>query len=160
MSDNWLPAEPETARTIVGSPVRCRHPRQFRRSLESGDTMCTRCGSDIPAAATRMGRHVGQRAKREERSLAKRYSGTREGHKGGPIDVATGLLAIQSKAGSGWWSARYALELDKLPRTGGRAPALIVSNGMPGNLCRRFVVMDERDYRALYGDRILDGDQP
>lgn len=71
--------------------------------------------------------------------------------------MSSDLLNIQSKAGTGWWSKRYADELDKLPRTGGRSPALILSNGQAGHNVRRVVVMDERDFRALYGDLILDG---
>jgi hypothetical protein len=124
------------------------------------EVRCSRpwCGKVKDEAASKRGKSSLMRSKREERGLAKNYAGKRTGHFGGPDDVQTGLLNIQSKAGTGWWSIRYADELDKLPRTGGRVPALIVSNGKPGHLVRRFVVMDERDYRSLYGDRILDGD--
>lgn len=131
--------------------MRCHHPTIIEVPH------CHACGILKDEARSRRGRSSLQRSKREERKLARDYGGTREGWKGGPIDVATGLLAIQSKAGSTWWSKRYVAELDKLPRTGGRVPALIVSNGQPGSLVRRYVVIEERDFRSLYGDAILDG---
>jgi hypothetical protein len=160
---NGAPIEPPAPVSAGGRPAKCkRHPGyapSWANGLQ-GAPACTRCGTPKNDAASRRGRASIARSKREERGLAKHYAGKRTGHLGGPDDVQTGLLNIQSKAGSTWWSARYAAELDKLPRTGGRVPALIVSNGQPGQLVRRFVVMDERDYRALYGDLILDGVAP
>jgi hypothetical protein len=147
------------APTMAGAPTERKCRRHVWVLREDGFS-CLRCYRPKDEARSRRGKSALMRSKREERKLAKDYGGKRTGHYGGPDDVQTGLLNVQSKAGTGWWSARYALELDKLPRTGGRVPALIVSNGQPGHLVRRFVVMDERDYRSLYGDRILDGDAP
>lgn len=123
-------------------------------------TYCDTCGIPKDEAKSRMGRKVVLRSKNEERRLAKFYKGRRTGHHGGPDDVQTELTNIQSKAGTGWWSKRYWDELSKLPRTGGRVPALIVSNGEPGHLVRRMVVLDERDFRAMFGDLLLDEAQP
>ncbi len=162
--DRALAKQETAAATPTGAASR-RHRHVWAPSWNHGAQgayVCSGkgCGKVRDEVAARRGKSSVGRSKREERKLAKDYGGTREGWKGGPIDVATGLLAVQSKAGVGWWSTRYAAELDKLPRTGGRVPALIVSNGQPGSLVRRFVVIDERDFRALYGDRILDGDAP
>ncbi len=188
--DELLAAEPITPPTMAGAkglPRRCK-PGQHRwttgqrirrdpsgvavtfnagTDFESTDhvtvtqeTWCDRCGIVKDEAKSRMGRKVGQRAKREERHLAALYHGRRTGHHGGPDDVQTDLTNVQSKAGTGWWSKRYWAELLKLPRTGGRVPVLIVSNGEPGSLVRRFVVLDERDFRSLFGDLLLDNAQP
>jgi hypothetical protein len=162
------PVEPPTLAGATGKPRKCPPHRWVLDEYWVGHEphtlanqwKCRRCGTPKDETRSRRGKSAVQRSKREERKLAKDYAGRRTGQYGGPDDVQTELLNIQSKAGTGWWSKRYADELDKLPRTGGRVPALIVSNGKPGNLVRRFVVMDEKDYRALYGDRILDGSRP
>lgn len=145
--------EPATSVSLVPGRPRCsRHPRDKRVRHEDGTVTCNRCGATLDPARMKAGKAAVARSKREERHLAKDHGGVRTGHHGGPDDVQTGLLNVQSKAGTGWWSTRYAAELDKLPRTGGRIPALIVSNGQPGRHVRRFVVVDYRDWRDLYGD--------
>lgn len=119
-------------------------------------TWCPRCRAVRSDVKAKMGKSVVARSKREERKLAALYQGKRTGHHGGPDDVQTDLTNVQSKAGSTWWSRRYWDELVKLPRTGGRVPLLVLSNGEPGHLIRRMVVLDERDFRALFGDKMLD----
>lgn len=149
---------PEAARTTA-APRRCsRHrweptDRQTHTIHGAPVTVwaCGRCGRARDEAASRQGRRSVSRSKREERAIATRYGGRRVGHLGGPEDVVSSLFAVQSKAGTGWWSKRYADELDKLPRAAGRLPMLVVSNGEPGALVRRYVVMDERDFRDLHG---------
>lgn len=76
------------------------------------------------------------------------------GHLGGPDDVQSDLFVWQSKAGTGWWSQRYADELTKLPRQADKIPVLVISNGKPGGHVRRFVVIDERDWRDLHGNKV------
>jgi hypothetical protein len=181
--DELLADQPVEAATLAGAkglPRYCRPGRhdwvketRFNCSEDCNDaaahlagthqtfrTYCDKCGIPKDEAKSRMGRKVVLRSKNEERRLAKFYKGRRTGHRGGPDDVQTELTNIQSKAGTGWWSKRYWEELVKLPRTGGRVPALIVSNGEPGHLVRRMVVMEERDFRALFGDLLLDPPQP
>lgn len=140
----------EAAVSLVRSDRKCRRHEWVAYPADDHDA-CRRCGAIYDPVASRRGRSSLARSKREERKLARDLGGRRTGHLGGPDDVQTGLLNVQSKAGTGWWSARYAAELDKLPRTGGRIPALVVSNGQPGHLVRRFVVVDYRDFQDLYG---------
>jgi hypothetical protein len=98
-----------------------------------------------------MGKAVLMRSKREERGLAKNYGGKRTGHFGGPDDVQTEIFNVQSKVSPHWFVERYWLELQKLPRTGGRVPMLVVSDGGPGQHVRRMVIVEERDWRELHG---------
>jgi hypothetical protein len=113
-----------------------------------------RCGAIKDEARSRRGRTARARGNRRELELAKALGGVKVGHHGGPEDVRAGLLNVQSKvrAGSAFpsWMAR---ELDKLPRTGGRLPALIVTD-VPGRGIRRraLVVMDLDDFRELHGE--------
>lgn len=145
--------EPVTSvSTVTARPHCSRHPRDRRTKHADGTVTCDRCGATLDPARMRAGKAANARSKREERRLAKDHGGIRTGHNGGPDDVKSDLLVVQSKCGTGWWSTRYAAELDKLPRTGGRIPALIVSNGQPGRHVRRIVVVDYRDWRDLYGN--------
>lgn len=158
MSDLPFDADPEseTARSPVRSDRPCRRHDWIigvpDDPMGPPTLVCKRCHRPKDEAKSKMGRKVGQRSKREERSLAKGYGGTREGHKGGATDVATGLFAMQSKVSPHWFVERYWLELCKLPRTGGRVPLLIVSDGRPGRHVRRMVIVDERDWRDLHGE--------
>jgi hypothetical protein len=170
-----VPVAPPTLNGAKGLPRRCKtgqHQWTTREVPQHGfaiggngmasafETTCDRCHIVRNEAQSAMGRKVNQRSRREERRLAALYQGRRTGHHGGPDDVQTDMTNIQSKAGTGWWSKRYWAELLKLPRTGGRVPVLIVSNGEPGHNVHRYVVVDERDFRSLFGDLLLDPPQP
>jgi len=156
-------AQPPTLTGAKGLPKHCRRhdwwstlTRNEQGNVTQEVIQCQRCGKVRDEAKAKMGKAVVARSKREERKLAALYQGKRTGHHGGPDDVQTDLTNVQSKAGSTWWSRRYWDELVKLPRTGGRVPLLVLSNGEPGHLIRRMVVLDERDFRALFGDKMLD----
>jgi hypothetical protein len=109
------------------------------------------------AARAKAGRSSLRAGKDAERAIAKAYGpdARRTGHYGGPDDVVVGdLFIIQSKAGRTWYRQAYVDELDKLPRTGGRIPTLIVSNRPgPGHPIRRYVVRLIEDDAQLHGSR-------
>jgi hypothetical protein len=103
-------------------------------------------------AASRRGRTSLRAGKDAERAIARAYGGKRTGMYGGPDDVVVGdLFIVQSKAG-GWFSERVWAELEKLPRTGGRIPTLVVSERPPsGRHARRYVVRMMADDLDLHG---------
>jgi hypothetical protein len=104
------------------------------------------------ADLSRRGRTALRAGKDAERRIAKEYGGARVGQYGGQEDVMTDLFTIQSKAG-GWFSNRYWLELQKLPRTGGRIPTLIVSDrpGTGQGKTRQMVIRLMEDDLDLHG---------
>jgi hypothetical protein len=116
--------------------------------------LCRSCRERKDEARSRRGRTARARGNRRELEIAKALGGTKVGHHGGPEDVRAGLLNVQSKVRAGaafpGWMVR---ELDRLPRTGGRLPALIVTD-VPGRGVRRrcLVVMALDDFRELHGD--------
>ena len=118
---------------------------------------CLRCHHPINPAAVRRGRTSLRAGKDAERAIAKAYGAViadtrRTGQYGGPDDVLIGdLFIVQSKAG-GWFSERVWTELQKLSRTGGRIPTLIVSDRPgPGHPTRRYVIREMRDDIDLHG---------
>jgi hypothetical protein len=139
---------------LAGELRRCVHPRKFRFRLENGDSQCGRCLKVIPAALSKRGRNARLRGNVRELELAHTLGGEKVGHHGGPEDVRIGLFNVQSKvragvAFPGWqWD-----ELAKLPRTGGRVPALIVTDSPgPGTRRRAIVVVTLDDWRSLHGE--------
>ncbi len=102
-------------------------------------------------ARQRRGRTSLRAGKDGERAIAKAYGGQRVGQFGGAADVVIGeLFSVQSKVG--WFSERFWNELQKLPRTGGRIPTLIVSDRPgSGNPTRRLVVRLMSDDLDLHG---------
>ncbi len=115
---------------------------------------CARCGAIRDEARARRGHTSNRAGKDAERAIAKAYGGRRTGQYGGPDDVVVGdLFVVQSKVG--WFSERMWAELEKLPRTGGRIPTLIVSerHGHQGKATRRLVIREYDDDVALHGER-------
>lgn len=127
--------------------------------LEDNDLrMRCRCGARQDMAATKAGRNARRRGNRRELQLAKALGGVKVGHHGGPEDVRVGLFNVQSKVRAGAkFPGWMVTELDKLPRTGGRVPILIVT-GPPGldPYDRRkrpaIVVLHLADWRDLHGE--------
>jgi hypothetical protein len=115
-----------------------------------------RCGAIQDAAATRKGRSSRNRGNRRELEVARALGGEKVGQFGGPEDVRAGMFVIQSKVRAAfptWMTA----ELDKLPRTGGRIPVLVVTGPaglVPGDRRRRpaIAVVHLSDWADLHGD--------
>ena len=114
--------------------------------------LCHLLKSDYEARVKR-GRTSLRAGKDGERAIAKAYGGERVGQYGGASDVVVGeLFSVQSKVG--WFSERFYTELQKLPRTGGRIPTLIVADRPgPGRKTRRLVVRLMEDDIALHGEK-------
>lgn len=116
---------------------------------------CDFCGLSLAdyEARRKRGRTALRAGKDAERAIAKTYGGRRTGHFGGPDDVVVGeVLCIQSKAGVGWFSERMWKELQKLPRTGGRIPTLVISDRPgPGHKRRSLSIRLTEDDVALLG---------
>ena len=105
-------------------------------------------------ARQRRGRSSLRAGKDAERSIAKAYTGQRVGQYGGASDVVVGdVLCINLRLvyhGSLSGSGR---ELQKLPRTGGRIPTLIVSDRPgPGRRTRRLSIRLTEDDVELLGN--------
>lgn len=114
---------------------------------------CDLCGlwEDEYLARQKRGRTSLRAGKDGERAIAKAYGGERVGQYGGASDVVVGeLFSVQSKVG--WFSERFWNELQKLPRTGGRIPTLIVSDRPgSGKPTRRLVIRLMSDDVDLHG---------
>ena len=113
--------------------------------------------ADVSACLTHLGvAHVNDRwCEDAERSIAKSYGGTRTGQYGGPDDVLVGdLFIVQSKVRGAFPEWMWA-ELQKLPRTGGRIPTLIISDRPANGVhARRLVVRLMSDDVALHGPKL------
>jgi translation initiation factor IF-1 len=139
------------AQRLAGELRRCVHARKFRFRLENGDSQCARCQRVIPAALSKRGRNARIRGNSRELELAKDVGGQKVGMFGGETDVRSGLINAQSKVRKAfpYWTTR---ELDRLPRTGGRIPALIVTDAPgPGIRRRSIVVLTLEDFTDLHG---------
>lgn len=153
----WLePDDSEDMRSAVvieREPRPCKHPKWLRGTVD-GVESCTSCGHSFDPVNQRRGRTSLRAGKDAERAIAKAYGGRRVGQYGGPDDVIVGdLFAVQSKASPSWFSERYWLELEKLPRTGGRIPTLVVSDKPgPGHRTRRLVIRTLDDDVSLHGE--------
>jgi hypothetical protein len=115
------------AARLEGEQRRHRHRWVYTMSA----AICPGCNTveDIEAhrLKSRRGRTARQRGNRRELELAKQLGGVKVGQYGGPDDVRVGdMFAIQSKV-RGNFPTWMTTELDKLPRTGGRIPVLIVT---------------------------------
>lgn len=114
------------------------------------------CGAVKDPAKSRRGRNARSRGNRRELELAKTLGGTKVGQYGGPDDVRAGMFTIQSKV-RGNFPSWMTAELDKLPRTGGRIPVLIVTGpaGLDPHDRRKrpaIAVVHLADWRDLHGE--------
>lgn len=150
------PPEPESAVSLVAPVRRCRrHLWELWHEVDGdGDGhRCARCGVWRDDTRSRRGKSARRRGNDYERDVAARLGGVKVGHHGGPADVVTPLLAVQVKVRGAYPSWMQA-ELDKLPRTGGRIPTLVVADSpAPGHRRRALVVMALDDFAELHGAR-------
>ena len=143
------------AQRLAGEVARHRHRWEWEQvgvvnGFATYGDKC-RCGVIKDAAKSRKGRSARNRGNRRELELARSLGGTKVGHYGGPEDVRVGLLNAQSKVRKAfpYW---MTTELAKLPRTGGRLPALIVTDSPGSGIKRRcIVVMVLEDFAELHG---------
>lgn len=116
-------------------------------------TVCRSCRVEKDPVKSKRGRSARSRGNSRELELARELGGTKVGMFGGPVDVQTPLLNVQSKVRRGAAFPSWMMtELAKLPRTGGRVPALIVTDS-PGSGIRRhaLVVLELSDFVDLHG---------
>lgn len=118
---------------------------------------CEHCGAwpktkhDRTCPKAKRARAARSKGNRRELEIANALGGEKVGMYGGPEDVRTPLLNVQSKVRKAfpYW---MTTELAKLPRTGGRLPALVVTDA-PGKGHEResVVVMSLADFTELHG---------
>jgi hypothetical protein len=151
---DWLPAEPETARTLVPSPRRCTHPRQFRRDLEDGGTACTRCGRDIPATVSRQSRNNRKRGGAAELAVAKRIGAAKMGPLGLPWDVEKpGWIRLQVKKLAKWPSLNDVQRwMDAIPVGAEMRGVALIEAAGPGVRGRRLIVLDLDEFAEHHGE--------
>lgn len=97
------------------------------------------------------GRSARNRGNRRELEIARQLGGEKVGQYQGPEDIRTPLLNVQSKVRKAFptW---MTTELSRLPRTGGRLPALVVTDAPgPGIERQSIVVMTLADFTDLHG---------
>jgi hypothetical protein len=145
------PPLPETARTVTVTDRKCK--RHAWVTWQPDYTLCAYCGKEKDPIASRKGKSARRRGNDYERELAARLGGTKVGHHGGPEDVVTSRLVIQSKVRAAFPEWMWS-ELVKLPRAGGRTPVLVVAEGKPaaGQKRRALAVLSLDDFRDLHGD--------
>ena len=139
------------AQRTADAKRRHRHRWQTYQYGPMGYNMACACGAIKDEAKSRRGRSSRNRGNRRELEIAKELGGEKVGQYQGPEDIRTPLLNIQSKVRKAfpYW---MLTELDRLPRTGGRLPALVVTDA-PGQGKERecIVVMRLADFTDLHG---------
>lgn len=157
------PPTPDSRNLGAPAPRRCaRHQWERRTQSDIQDgvlsysewTACSRCNAVRDSERARRGKAARRAGNDAERELARAFPNARRvGQAGGPEDViVSGLYAIQSKRSGVWFSQRYWDELQKLPRTGGLTPTLVVSDKPgPGRKRRWLVIRELKDEIALHG---------
>ena len=127
------------------------HSFDAEEGVEVWFESCERCFVIRDPAKSHRGRSSRNRGNRREIEIAKALGGTKVGHFGGETDVRVGLLNVQSKVRKAFPNWQWD-ELAKLPRTGGRLPALIVTDSPGRGIKRRcIVVMVLEDFAELHG---------
>jgi len=129
-----------------------RHRHRWNPPWENYPAWWCACGAIKDEAKSRKGRSSRNRGNRRELEVANELGGEKVGMYGGPEDVRTSLLNIQCKVRKAfpYW---MTTELDKLPRSGGRLPALSVTDSPgPGKERESIIVMRLSDFRELHGD--------
>lgn len=106
---------------------------------------------DRQCPQAKRGRNARKRGNTRELEIARQLGGEKVGQYQGPEDIRTPLLNVQSKVRKAFprW---MTIELDRLPRTGGRLPALVVTDA-PGRGHERETIMVMRlsDFTDLHG---------
>lgn len=142
----------DAAALWAGAPGGIGFPRKCRRHRwDSG--ICASCGKARDEAASKRGRNARLRGNRYELTVAEELGGRKVGHFGGPEDVTVGMFVIQAKRfAPGRFPGWMADELDKLPRTDGRVPLLVVSEAAGrGRRGRALAIVTLDDWRSLHG---------
>lgn len=154
--DGWSMAdlfEPRTPPNLgAPAPRRCLHPSQYRRPLEDGGSVCTRCGRDIAVAATRRGRSSRRLGHDQERRAERVYGWEKIGERGSITDLRGTLMKVQQKATRGTSPGRWRgifRELDTV--ADGRVPALLLSFVRAGVPTEDYVVLRGSDWLQLHG---------
>jgi hypothetical protein len=138
------------AQRLAGEVARHRH-RWVKTDWAEWEE-CASCRALRDPAKSRKGRSSRNRGNRRELEIAKSLGGVKVGHHGGPEDVRAGMLNVQSKVRKAFPNWQWD-ELAKLPRTGGRLPALIVTDSPGSGIKRRcIVVMCLDDFVELHGE--------
>ncbi len=153
-----LPAARSTATPPnLGAPAprRCKRHRWAPTVFVGPDPqmVCVFCGKPNDVILSARGKSNARTGKDYERQLAQRLGGRKVGHFGAATDVTTSLFNVQSKVRKAWPAWMHD-ELQKLPRTGGRTPVLVVAEGkpMPGTKRRALVIVQLEDWVALHGE--------
>jgi hypothetical protein len=145
------------AQRVAGELKRHRHrwvryeASQGYSDLISVTTRCEGCGVQQDPVKSKRGKSARRRGNNRELELAVLMGGEKVGHHGGPDDVRLPLINAQSKVTKQfpYW---MTTELAKLPRTGDRVPALIVTDSPGRGKARRtIIVLELSDFQNLHG---------
>ncbi len=133
----WLPDEAPTARTVVGSPKRCRRHQWNVYLIREGVAYdppivaCEYCGKPKDEALSRRGKQSRNYGNRAELDVARRYGGEKIGHAGGPVEWTTAF-------------AKMAASTDRLPR-------LLLRFVRPGNAPEDYFVVPAKAWLDWHG---------
>jgi hypothetical protein len=144
------------AQRLAAEVKRHRHDYRWLPGDDGVAYEVCRCGAIKDPVKSRAGRSARNRGNRRELELAKALGGTKVGQYGGPDDVRAGMFVVQSKVRAAFPSW-MTTELDKLPRTDGRIPLLIVTGPaglVPGDRRKRpaIAVVHLADWVDLHGE--------
>ena len=141
---------PVTDRPSLATRRKCLHPRAYRRPLEDGGTACSRCGADIPEAASRKARNNRKRGNAAELDAARLVGGRKVGPLGQPWDVEMpGYARLQVRKYLTPESLRkIAAELSRIG-SGAEMPGYIWIE--PGRGGERLIVFRLADFAERHG---------
>jgi hypothetical protein len=138
------------AQRVAGELKRHRHD-YLANGIGYEVQWACRCGAIRDPVKSKRGKSARRRGNNRELELAVLMGGEKVGHHGGPDDVRLPLINVQSKVRKAfpYW---MTTELAKLPRTGDRVPALIVTDSPGRGKARRtIIVLELSDFQNLHG---------
>ncbi len=155
-------AEQPVARTVVGSPKRCRrHVWSYLTSSTSiagvtdgdleGLTRCSRCGRPKDEVLSRRGKQSRNYGNRAELDVARRYGGEKIGHAGGPVDVRGKEWNVQVKTHRRNPPTEWTVAFAKMAASTDRLPRLLLRFVRPGNAPEDYFVVPAKAWLDWHG---------
>ncbi len=149
-------AEQPTARTVVGSRLKCRH-RWMQELIDEGGihatgrVVCVFCGKTRDESRSRRGRQSRNYGNRAELDVARRYGGQKIGHAGGPVDVRGAEWNVQVKTHRRNPPAEWTVAFAKMAASTDRLPRLLLRFVRPGNAPEDYFVVPAKAWLDWHG---------
>ncbi len=163
MTEDVLPfdvAEQPVARTVVGSPKRCRRHVWTPTNLGWNGVVggltdfterCRICGKPKDEALSRRGKQSRNYGNRAELDVARRYGGEKIGHAGGPVDVRGKDWNVQVKTHRRNPPLEWTTAFAKMAASTDRLPRLLLRFVRPGNAPEDYFVVPAKAWLDWHG---------